>query len=99
MFRVIQNIVRKPIPVLCAIGIVGFLNWDDNPAKPSNPWGTSVEAAPAKPSIIASAADTAIDYAAEVDTTGTVSKLRGTAKETTETWDNNAQAVEAATAK
>ncbi len=103
MFAVARAIVRRPIPVLCIAGILGFLAMPSSEKpKSADPWSAApaVSAEPAsQDSILAKAASKAADMAAKADSTGTVAKVRGTVETSASSWETTSDAVGAATAK
>ncbi|MDT0508196.1 hypothetical protein [Novosphingobium sp. MMS21-SN21R] len=103
MFAVARAIVRRPIPVLCIAGIIGFLAMPSSEkSKPADPWSAAPVTSPeptSQDSIIAKAASKAADLAAEADSTGTVAKVRGTVETSASSWETTSEAVASAAKK
>jgi hypothetical protein len=102
MFAIARAVVRRPLPVICVVGVIGFLAMGQSEKeKPSDPWSAQPVAAQAeagtKDSIISQAVDSAADYVENADSTGTVSKVRGTVETTAGSLDDSASKVAKAT--
>ncbi|MGV3511712.1 MAG: hypothetical protein ACO1OX_06870 [Novosphingobium sp.] len=102
MFAIARAIVRRPLPVIAIVGVIGFLAFgQSDDEKPADPWATRPAAAHAdmesKDSVFSKAVDSAADYVEDADSTGTVSKVRGTVETTASSWENSADKVGKAT--
>lgn len=103
MFAIARAIVRRPLPAICAVGVIGFLAMGQSgDEKPSDPWASQPVAAKAEvgadESIMSKAVGSAADYVERADTTGTVSKMRSTVETSATSWEDSADKVGKATA-
>ncbi|MBF9151371.1 hypothetical protein [Novosphingobium jiangmenense] len=102
MFAIARAVVRHPLPVVCVVGVIGFLAMGQSEKdKPADPWSAQPVVAQAedgaKDSMISQAVDSAADYVEKADSTGTVSKVRGTVETTASSLDDSAGKVAKAT--
>ena len=102
MFAIARAVARRPLPALCVVGIIGFLAFGQtSEKKPADPWNTAPVATEAQAgsedSMLSKAVDSAADYVEKADSTGTVSKVRGTVETTAGSFDNSANEVAKAT--
>lgn len=98
MFAIARAIVRRPLPVIAVVGIIGFLAVEQSGKdQPADPWATRPVAAQAgmdsKDSVFSKAVDSAADYVEDADSSGTVSKVRGTVDTSASSWENSADKV------
>ena len=102
MFAIARAIVRRPLPAICVVGIIGFLALGQaEKQKPADPWNAKPAAAQAdagsEGSIIGKVVGSAADYAEQADSTGTVAKVRGTVETSASSWEGSADKVGKAT--
>jgi len=102
MFAIARAIVRRPLPAICVVGIIGILALGQaEKQKPADPWSAKPVAAQANAdaegSLIGKAVGSAADYVERADSTGTVAKMRGTVETSASSWEDSADKVGKAT--